>query len=130
MFNIGEKAYFIENWTDNIIGGEITETGMTKPTDKHPSQPYLRIRIEGSHYDIRNQLTSKCYPTTEAAKQAQKDKSDNLKNEYRNQIQTVDDLIRFMYNNNVHQCEEYTNWEARAVVREKAKELCGIELED
>ena len=34
-----------------------------------------------------------------------------------------------MYEHNVSCCEEYTDWEARAVAKEKAKEIFGLELE-
>lgn len=43
-------------------------------------------------------------------------------------IRDVNDLVRFMYNHTIHGAEEYTEEDARQAVRERAKELLGIEL--
>lgn len=128
-FKIGDKAYFEESWTENIIGGKVIEVGMTDETEKHPSEQFVKIQIEGSRHDKRTQLSSKCYPTREAALAAQQNENKTICNKYRSEIQTVKDLVTFMYNNNVHNgaCE-YTDWNARQVAREKAAELLGIDL--
>lgn len=128
-FKVNDSAYFAEPWTDNIIGGKILDVKMTDAAPKHPSEPYLVIKIEGKRYDKRNFLASKCYPTREAAKAAQDAASEKLRDKYRLQIKTVEDLVRFMYDENVSCCDEYTNWDARAVAAEKAKEFFGIELD-
>ena len=128
-FKVNDSAYFEEPWTGNIIGGKILEIKMTDATPKHPSEPYLVIKIEGKRYDKRNFLASKCYPTREAAKAAQAAASEKLRDKYRSQIKTVEGLVRFMYDENVSCCDEYTNWDARAVAKEKAKEFFGIELD-
>lgn len=43
-------------------------------------------------------------------------------------IRDVNDLVRFMYNHTIHGAEEYTEEDARQAVRERDKELLGIEL--
>lgn len=129
MFKIGDKAYFEESWTENIIGGEVVEVGMTDATEKRPSEQFVRIKIEGSRYEKRDQLSSKCYPSREAALAAQISENGAIRNKYRNSIQIVEDLVKFMYNNNVCGSEEYTNWNARQVAREKAAELLGLNLD-
>lgn len=128
-FNINDNAYFIENWTDNVIGGKVLDVRLTRATDQYPSEPYLVIKIEGSRYDKREQLVSKCYPMREAALAARDSKNEETKNKYREQIQTPEDLVRFMYDYTVSCAEEYTDWEARAVAAEKAKEFFGLELD-
>jgi len=129
-FKINDSAYFVENWTDNVIGGKVLDVKMTEATEKHPSEPYLTIQIDGSRYDRRDQLASKCYPTREAALAAQDAENENIKDKYRAQIRTPEDLVRFLYDNNVSSgSEEYTDWEARAVAAEKAKEFFGLELD-
>ena len=103
---------------------------MTKATEKHPSEQFVTIQMEGSIHDKRDQLSSKCYSTREAALAAQNAENERIRDGYRAQIQTVKDLIKFMYSNNVHNgAEEYTDWNARQVAREKAKELLGLELD-
>lgn len=127
-FKVGDSAYFEECWSERIIGGKVIEVGMTKATEKHPSEQFVKIQIEGSRYDRRDQLSSKCYPSREAALAAQKAENERICDEYRAQIHTVKDLVRFMYDENVCCCEEYTDWNARKVAREKAKELLNLEL--
>ncbi len=129
MFKVGDKAYFEESWTENIIGGEVVEVGMTDATEKRPSEQFVKIKIEGSRYEKRDQLSSKCYPTREAALVAQQSKNEAICNKYRDSIQSVEDLVKFMYDNNVCGSEEYTNWNARQVAREKAAELLGLNLD-
>lgn len=128
-FKIGDKAYFEESWTENIIGGEVVEVGMTEATEKRPSEQFVKIKIEGSRYEKRDQLSSKCYPSREAALAAQKSENEAICNKYRESIQSVEDLVKFMYDNNVCGSEEYTNWNARQVAREKAAELLGLNLD-
>lgn len=128
-FKVNDSAYFIEPWTGNIIGGQVLEVKQTEAKPKYPSEPYLVIQIEGTRYGKRDFLASKCYPTREAADVAQAAESEKLRDKYRSQIQGSGDLVRFMYEHNVSCCEEYTDWEARAVAKEKAKEIFGLELE-
>ena len=68
------------------------------------------------------------YSTYNDCFEALKCKLDKIKNGYRSQIKSVKDLVVFMYNHCVARAEEYTDWEAREVVAEKAKELLEIEL--
>ena len=128
-FKVGDKAYFEESWTERIIGGKVIEVGMTKATEKNPSQQFVKIRIEDSR-ETRNQLSEKCYPSHEAALAAQKAENERICDEYREQIQTVEDLVKFMYDENVcNGAVEYTDWNARQIAREKAKELLNLELD-
>lgn len=128
-FKVGGNAYFIENWTDEIIGGEILEIKNTQPTERNlKAVPYLVIKIGKS--GKRDALAKNCYPTREAALKAQNAAIEATKAKYRAEIHSVEELVRFMYENTIASgaCE-YTDWEARTVAREKAKELLGIELE-
>ena len=127
-FKVNDNAYFEEPWTDNIIGGKVLAVKMTDATPKNPSEPYLVIEIEGTRYDKYSFLASKCYPTREAAKAAQDAESEKLSDKYRSQIKNAEDLVRFMYCHHVSRCEEYTDWNARAVAKEKAKEFFGLDL--
>lgn len=128
-FKVNDNAYFAEPWTGNIIGGKVLEVKQTKATPKHPSEPYLVIKLDGTRYGKRDFLASKCYPTRQAAKAAQAAKNEKLRDKYRSQIQSSRDLVMFMYSYHVSCCEEYTDWDARFVAKEKAKELFGLELE-
>jgi len=52
----------------------------------------------------------------------------NGKEYYKESIKDVNDLIKFMYDNVVSKADEYTNWEARDAVKERAKELLNIDF--
>lgn len=127
-FKVNDNAYFEEPWTDNIIGGKVIGVGQTKARPGCPSEPYLSIRIEGTEHGQRDFLAGKCYPTRAAAEAAQKARSEGRRDKYRSQIKSGKDLVAFMYKYHVSCCEEYTDWDARAVAKEKAKELFGLEL--
>ena len=128
-FKVGDTAYFEEYWTERIIGGKVIEVGMTKATEKYSSKQFVKIRIEDSR-ETRDQLSEKCYQSREAAQAAKDAEDEAIRNKYREQIQTIEDLVIFMYNNNVYNgAEEYTDWNARQVACEKAKELLCLELD-
>lgn len=48
---------------------------------------------------------------------------------YEAEITNVESLVRFAYTHNVHPCEEYTGYEARAAYKKRAEELLGITFE-
>jgi len=53
----------------------------------------------------------------------------NIKKEnYKSNISTISDLIKFAVKNMY--CEEYTDYPAIEVVKDKAKELLGVEFEE
>lgn len=126
-FKVGGKGYFEENWTENIIGGTITEI---KHTEKD-NLPYAVIKIEGTRYDTRECLLSKLSPTKEAALARKQAEDDALVQKYCDEIKTAEDLIRFMYDHNISTgaCE-YTSYQARKAAKLMAKQIMGINLED
>lgn len=69
-----------------------------------------------------------CYPSKNACLQAKLEKDNAEVLQIQQSIQTVEDLVRYMYNHTVSCAEEYTNWNARKAVAIRAKELLGIEL--
>lgn len=55
-------------------------------------------------------------------------KSNALKDKYRKEIKSIEDLVLFMFKHDVSNCE-YQDYEAKAVAIEKAKELLNIAQE-
>ena len=47
---------------------------------------------------------------------------------YMQGINSVEDLVRFGYNNSVSLAEEYTDWEAREAYKRKTEELLGVDV--
>lgn len=124
-FWIGDIVYFIEHWTDSCHKARVLNINKTHE--------------EGIVYAELEDLTipgetgckiENVYLSEEECNNAIKAKEDAQKQEYLNSIKSVEDLVRFMYSHHVSTCGEYTDWCARSVVREKAKELLNIDLEE
>lgn len=54
-------------------------------------------------------------------------------NEIKKDIHTLEDLLKFLYNNDISidaagKGDDYCVWEERIAVRELVKEICGIDL--
>ena len=74
-------------------------------------------------------MLSDAFVFEEDAREYKRKKEEKMKNDYRNQIHSIQDLVRFMFEHTVSSAEEYTDWTARAVAIEKAKEF-GITLDE
>lgn len=88
------------------------------------------VELEAADYSIygaTKEPLSRLYPTRDAAREAQDAERAVLKAKYREEIHSVEDLVRFMFDHTVSVCEEYTEYEAREVAIEKATEF-GINL--
>lgn len=68
------------------------------------------------------------YETDDAAIEAQDKRLETHRNRTKTQIHTIEDLVRFAYQHNVGPADEYTDWIARTIYAEKAKELLGIDV--
>ena len=64
-----------------------------------------------------------CYFTEESCLKAQAAKIKKKIKDYKESINSTEDLINFMLNNTVSFAEEYTDWEAREAAIQKAEEL-------
>ena len=132
MKNIKENdiIWFEEYWTGrpvvtkvkNIVNdGKIIVTKMdaelrTKYDLLDIAPGSTRIHIDG------------VFKTQEECLQYINNKNNNKKEQYKLEIKTKDDLIRFLFENTCSSAEEYTDYNARAAAIEKAKEF-GIDLQ-
>lgn len=113
-FKVGDKVYF--DYFDSICVATI-------------------VKIKGNFADLKwidggsnTMRITKLYHTYEDYLNAMKLKSKQTIENYKSKIKTVEDLVKFMYNNCVACCEKYTDWDARKAAAERAKELLGIDL--
>lgn len=86
--------------------------------------PYYIIYDRGS-YSIKEENV---FNSREEAIKIINERSQKQVEDFISQIDTIEDLVVFMYNHNVCVAEEYTDWEAREAAKIKAEEF-GIELE-
>lgn len=126
-FKVGDYVWGIQRgWCEGIINGEIKRF-ETITHDKGKSAKLVYIR---SNYAMLSGYVKEddIYKSKSDAEKAYKEEIQNRIKEYKSRINTVEDLVKFMFNKNVTCVEEYRDYEARQAAVEKAKELLGIEL--
>lgn len=122
---IGQQVYIIETYTDFIHRYKV----MGFKTDPKYGE---YVSLNGDEKDCVGTIGrpfDKVYPTKEAAQAALQAKDEEIRNQYRDEIKSVQDLIQFMYDYTVSCAEEYTDWNARNVAKEKAAEF-GFPIQD
>ena len=124
-FRIGDIVYF--NPSDrscDIMRGRIIDFGFSFRFN----QEYAVVSF-GSEEESRIPI-EQLYYTKGQAKEALKQELRISVNEVKKDIHTLEELLKYMYNNDVSQNENngYISWHDRIAVRELAKEICGIEL--
>ena len=94
--------------------------------EKYPDH----IRVSAPCYDDQDCDLDQVFLTKEGCLEFAKSQSEDIISDYKQQISSVNDLIQFMYNQNVARFNKWTNWEACEAARQRAKELLGVELKD
>lgn len=133
MYQVNQTVYHIDRYTDTIIRCRIT---AIKPHDKHPDQQILTLKDMMMMSDSNTEsyripgtqqtLTSHVYPSFEAALLSKKQTAKKLEETYRNEIQTLQDLLQFPLRHCIAPAEEYTNQIARDIYIERCEALTGI----
>lgn len=110
---IGQKVYYEEMWTGNIIHGIVKEIVCDTPA-------YCVLQ-EG--YSTQRRAVEILYPSMESCKKAIEERTKFLVKKYKAEIKTLNDLLRFPLDYNVGPADEYTNYEAITAYKERANEL-------
>lgn len=127
-FNKGDKVYFtLHDMRYKIKHGTIVGYKYFM------KKKYMIVQCDTTHgcYDL---LPEDLYYTEAEVKAILKREFYGKVNEVKKDIHTLEDLLKFMYNNDLTDwssaCENgwQTDWVSRVAVRELVKELCGIEL--
>lgn len=113
----GQKVYTINEWSLDSIE-EVRIININKENNT--------VDLKWK-YGVSTESLDLIFETKEEAKNYINNKHEKTKNEYRNSINNIEDLVRFCFYNDFCS-EEYTNYQAREVAIEKAKEY-GIYLE-
>lgn len=126
-FKIGDEVWGIQRgWSEGIIHGKITKI---ETVTAHGGKEVDVIYIQGDSWMMSGTVAGQdVYESKNDAEQAYSAEIQNRIEEYKSKINTVEDLVRFMFNKNVAHAEEYTDYEARRAAIEKTKELLDIEL--
>ena len=134
-FKVGDVVYF------NLIPKQDAKKGIIKYIDDNEAVVcYSAEVINHSTNEVEVQKIhdsipiSNIYNTKKEAKKALKREFYGKVNEVKKDIHTLEDLLKFMYNNDLTDWSSacvngwQTDWVSRVAVRELAKEICGIEL--
>lgn len=123
-FKVGDKVYFA--WYDEPY---TVKSGIIAEIKCLGDLIYIMIQDSITH-GLYMVLLEEIYRTESEIKAVLKREFYGKVNEVKKDIHTLEELLKFMYNNNLI-IDEYNRnyvWEERVAVRELAKELCGIEL--
>lgn len=123
-FKVGDKVYFAwygEPYT--VKSGIITEIKCLGDLT------YIMIQDSITH-GLYLMLLEEIYRTESEIKAILKREFYAKVNEVKKDIHTLEELLKFMYNNDltIDEDDGYCVCEERVAVRELAKEICGIEL--
>lgn len=116
---IGQEIWYQDTY-GNIQSGEVI--GF------HEGIDYVKIRGTRSSHGSQGVKITHCYSTKDELITAMQVKSQERVSAFCGKIKTVNNLVRFMYDNTVSSAEEYTDWDARKAAAIRAKELLGIDL--
>ena len=122
----GQKVWCIDTF-GNIHNAVVNKTVLVKRKNKQIT--YVRMSEVDGHQNNQGFSIDACYPSREALLEGEKAKSNRQVQLYCEKIQSVNDLVEFMFNNTVAPAEEYTNYDARKAAAIRAEELLGLKLE-
>lgn len=120
---IGQKVWFRSAYV-TVNQGKITEICTGK------AEGYVTLKGINDTYGTCGAKLEDCFLTKEELLADKQVKNDARIKRYCEEIKTVNDLVTFMYDNNVSCSEEYTDWEAREAARIRAKELLNMDLNE
>lgn len=128
-FKVGDEVYFSPYRTDAyiVIHGKIAKFEQSLDPERKYAVIYCDDGRSVKEYHI---FPEDLYCTDQEVKEVLKQKFRFEVNEVKKNIHTLEDLLKFLYNNDVSVDEDDDDsvWKERVAVRELAREICGIEL--
>lgn len=112
-----------------IVGIEPVSQKAVIPSLYEKSDLYVTLKpVEDRIAGVIKRPVEEIYATYEEAVKVLETKKEEKVQEYKDSIETIEDLVLFLYKNNVSPMEDDIDWNARQAAREKALEF-GIYLE-
>lgn len=127
-FKVGDKVYFRLYDTSYIVA-----SGTIIRFTHYHKKKHATVSCDESLGDYLL-LPERLYSTEAEVKAILKREFYGKVNEVKKDIHTLEDLLKFMYDNDLtnwsspHINGWQTDWVSRVAARELAKEICGIEL--
>ena len=127
---VGDEVYFTTPYSLDCyesMHGVITEFAQSLDSKR----AFAVIRCGNERFTREYHVfPENLYRTKEEVEEILKREFRARVDEVKKDIHTLEDLLKFLYNNDVSVDEDDDDsvWEERVAVRELAKEICGIEL--
>ena len=125
-FENAKLVYFYDKLLDLVLSGIMAAIDNT-----YDEECFLILDVRtmaGDFMGIRTVRVSELFDTYDECVDNKNAYNQAIIDDYKNQINSVEDLVSFLY---VHPCngaEEYTEWHAAEAAKQKALELLNIEL--
>ena len=119
------KVWFFDNY-DNLCEGIVKNINTL--VVKGELTTYATIKGTGDTIGTMGAKVADCFLTQTGCLNAKAKKDRAFIDAYKTQINSTEDLIKFMYNEPVARCGEYTDWNARKAAAEWALEHLNIKL--
>ena len=118
--------WYLDAYSSFVVSEIVLET-LETTTVAGEEKECVKVRcIENG--GTRGVLLENAFLTRDDVTEDEKRKQEEYVKEVDAQIHSISDLLQFAYSNTVSLAEEYTDWYARAAVKEIAKKRFGIEL--
>ena len=122
----GMTIWYLEPYSSLVVSAIVLEAPKTTTIDGMKKE-YVDVRCIES-VGTTCVLLEDAFLTRDDVLEDEKRKQEEYIKEVDAQIHSISDLLQFAYSNTVSIAEEYTNWYARAAVKEIAKKRFWIEL--
>lgn len=125
-FETAKTIYFYDKMLDIVLSGKMAAIDNT-----YDEECFLILDVRtmtGDFMGSRTVRVSELFDTYDECVAKKNAYNQSIIENYKNQINSIEDLVRFLY---VHPCngaEEYNDWHAVEAAKQKALELLNIEL--
>lgn len=120
-FQKNDRVYFRTSYVSH-------NEGIVLASLQIGNELYLKIKGIGDTIGTQAVLAAHCFHSAEELASYNQMRSTEQYQNYRASIETVNDLVAFMFQHTVSKAEEYTDWEAPAAVCDAARDLLGLKL--
>lgn len=112
---LGDTIFFREHWSGMCRKAIIVEICVDDNGEKY-------WKVNGD-FGTTWQYPKNCYFSYQACINAMNAKDNEMVQKYKEEINSIDDMLIFALNHTISCAEEYTDWNARKAFIERGKEL-------
>lgn len=122
IYKTGDEVWWFDAW-GTLRNGTVVETGTNQCGKLDPVE---YVRVHESTGGTMGTERDNAWPTKEACLDAEKRRSEAQIKEYENDISSVEDLVRILFEN--LSCDPDKDYDLEKAAVARAKDLLGIDL--